>query len=238
METRPLRRCAGCEGKNVFKTGRRRFQQGVAGEDGFQGRRYIQDTHRQEKTAWYRLSYVWTAKAQNSISFTREQRLSDAGRCTRKLGPLRARQDPAPDDGDKSRDHIPGHKAGGPARDVRDRRSGTHLPDPSRRYPPLVDVIKPNESEARAITGIEIKNTADAKAAIERLKEMGFKLPVVTLGDKGVVAHRRRNRRVPLERGMHRHNGGGDVFQGLSPPRSRRAVRSRDRLSLPTAPEP
>jgi len=93
-------------------------------------------------------------------------------------------------------------------------------PAPSRPFPadipPLVDVIKPNESEARTITGVEIKNKADAKVAIERLKKMGFKLPVITLGDKGLVAciEDRIVEFPPLSVECIDTTAAGDVFSG------------------------
>ena len=53
--------------------------------------------------------------------------------------------------------------------------------------PALVDIVKPNETEAEALTGIAVTDVATAMAALEALKNMGFKLPIVTLGDQGSV---------------------------------------------------
>lgn len=53
--------------------------------------------------------------------------------------------------------------------------------------PPLVDMVKPNESEAGVVTGIGVACVADTMTAVEALEKMGFRLPVVTLGEKGCV---------------------------------------------------
>jgi ribokinase len=65
-------------------------------------------------------------------------------------------------------------------------------PAPSTPFPAdipqLIDIVKPNESEASALTGIEVRDEKSAEEAAKQLKEMGFKLPVVTLGEAGVIA--------------------------------------------------
>ena len=50
-----------------------------------------------------------------------------------------------------------------------------------------VDIIKPNEVEASIITGIEVTDPQSAGQAAKKLAEMGFKLPIVTLGAQGCV---------------------------------------------------
>lgn len=54
--------------------------------------------------------------------------------------------------------------------------------------PACVDVLKPNESEASLITGVNVVDFASAEQAIARMREMGFRAPIVTLGDRGAVA--------------------------------------------------
>jgi len=51
-----------------------------------------------------------------------------------------------------------------------------------------VDIVKPNETEAEIITGISVNDRSDAVKALNKLKEMGFSLPMVTMGKKGVMA--------------------------------------------------
>lgn len=55
--------------------------------------------------------------------------------------------------------------------------------------PPLIDIIKPNEIEATSITGIEVKDFSSSEKAIRKLLEMGFSHPIITLGEKGVIAY-------------------------------------------------
>lgn len=50
-----------------------------------------------------------------------------------------------------------------------------------------IDIIKPNEVEIQFITGIEVTNLDSASKAIEYLKKLGIKYPVITLGGKGVI---------------------------------------------------
>ncbi len=59
------------------------------------------------------------------------------------------------------------------------------LPDD---IPGLVDVVKPNETEASLITGTRVTDVASAKQAARQLHAMGFAVPIVTLGEQGAVA--------------------------------------------------
>lgn len=52
----------------------------------------------------------------------------------------------------------------------------------------LVHCIKPNETEASQITGIRVQDIPSAIQACRRIREMGASLPVITLGEMGVVA--------------------------------------------------
>lgn len=59
------------------------------------------------------------------------------------------------------------------------------LPDD---IPALVDIVKPNETEAALLTGIPVTDFASAEQAARRLHEMGFGVPIVTLGAQGALA--------------------------------------------------
>lgn len=50
-----------------------------------------------------------------------------------------------------------------------------------------VDLIIPNETECEILTGISIKNKEDAMKGCKKLREMGCKNIIVTLGSSGVV---------------------------------------------------
>jgi ribokinase len=50
-----------------------------------------------------------------------------------------------------------------------------------------VDVIVPNEHEARALTGIEIRTPGDAERAARALHALGPRQVIVTLGDQGCL---------------------------------------------------
>ena len=48
------------------------------------------------------------------------------------------------------------------------------------------DVLTPNQSEARALTGIEVTNVGSAREAAMALRDLGPKAVVVKMGDQGV----------------------------------------------------
>ena len=50
-----------------------------------------------------------------------------------------------------------------------------------------VDVIKPNETEARILTGIEVKDEESAKHAAGKLVEMGAKSVIITMSGEGFL---------------------------------------------------
>lgn len=52
-------------------------------------------------------------------------------------------------------------------------------------YLKWVDIITPNETEAEALTGIEVKNEEDAELAAQWLHQQGVATVVITLGSKG-----------------------------------------------------
>ncbi len=49
-------------------------------------------------------------------------------------------------------------------------------------------LIKPNEVEAEQLTGIAVRTKEDGFAAAERLRNLGYAHPVVSMGEKGAVA--------------------------------------------------
>jgi len=51
-----------------------------------------------------------------------------------------------------------------------------------------IDLIIPNETEAALITGVEVKDAASAKQAMDALKRLGVKDAMITVGSKGVLA--------------------------------------------------
>jgi ribokinase len=72
------------------------------------------------------------------------------------------------------------------------KRYGTVVvlnPAPAKVLPmeiyPLIDIITPNETEAKSLTGIEIVDLSSARTAAEILFKRGVKKVVITLGAKG-----------------------------------------------------
>jgi ribokinase len=54
---------------------------------------------------------------------------------------------------------------------------------------PLCDYITPNETEATALTGIDIANVDDARRAADVLLQKGVRAVIVTLGEAGALLH-------------------------------------------------
>jgi ribokinase len=54
---------------------------------------------------------------------------------------------------------------------------------------PLCDYITPNETEATALTGVEIANVDDARRAADALLKKGARAVIVTLGEAGALLH-------------------------------------------------
>ncbi len=50
-----------------------------------------------------------------------------------------------------------------------------------------MDVVCPNETEAEVLTGIEVNNEADAARAAKRLRQLGAREAIITLGEKGAL---------------------------------------------------
>ncbi len=87
------------------------------------------------------------------------------------------------------------------------------LPDD---IPGLIDIVKPNESEASLITGTEVTDFASAEHAAHMLQDMGFAVPVVTLGAQGAVAliDGEIHRINPIKVKVVDSTAAGDVFCG------------------------
>ncbi len=81
----------------------------------------------------------------------------------------------------------------------------------------LCDYVTPNESEAEGITGIAVRNIADAERAAGRLLDKGVGAAIITLGQNGVF-YRDRERcvHVPAVAAgpVVETTGAGDAFNG------------------------
>ena len=53
----------------------------------------------------------------------------------------------------------------------------------------LADIISPNETEAHALTGVEVTDLASAERAAQRLLELGARAVVLKLGARGALLH-------------------------------------------------
>ncbi|MFQ5526507.1 MAG: ribokinase [Thermoanaerobaculia bacterium] len=79
-----------------------------------------------------------------------------------------------------------------------------------------LDYFVPNETEAEAVTGIEVKSVDDAKRCAEKLLEAGIKRVIITLGSMGsLVAGAEGMEHVPaFEVEAIDTTGAGDAFIG------------------------
>ena len=94
-----------------------------------------------------------------------------------------------------------------------DPAPATPLPDDIY---PCIDMIKPNETEARILTGIDVRDVPSAAAAGAWFLERGVGTAIVTLGAAGVVLVQREGFRhfpAPSVRAVDT-TGAGDVFSG------------------------
>jgi len=81
----------------------------------------------------------------------------------------------------------------------------------------LVDYLTPNESEASALSGIEVAGLDDSRRAAAALLERGVGAVVVTLGSQGALLHdRHRSVHVPAVAAgpVVETTGAGDAFNG------------------------
>lgn len=51
----------------------------------------------------------------------------------------------------------------------------------------LVDFVKPNETETEILTGVAVTDIKSALEALKVLQNIGFKTPIISMGDKGAV---------------------------------------------------
>ena len=96
----------------------------------------------------------------------------------------------------------------------------------------LCDFITPNESETEALTGMEVRNVADARVAASCLLERGVGCVVITLGAQGVLLQdATQSLHVPCFQAgaVVDTSGAGDAFNGAF------AVALAERKPLPEA---
>lgn len=79
-----------------------------------------------------------------------------------------------------------------------------------------IDIVTPNETEAQMLTGVEIRNEADARRAASVFHARGTKNVVITLGEMGAFASDGKMAellpRIPV--GAVDTTGAGDAFNG------------------------
>ncbi len=105
----------------------------------------------------------------------------------------------------------------------------------------LCDVLTPNESEAALLTGLPVRNPAEARIAAEALLAKGARSVVVTLGENGALFHDgRETLHVPAFRvgEVVDTTGAGDAFSAPWPWRWPRARRLRRRSASAAPPPP
>lgn len=82
--------------------------------------------------------------------------------------------------------------------------------------PGMVDIVKPNETETEAITGVHVTDFKSAEVAMSKLISMGFKTPIITMGNLGALAYfdEKMNQIPPLKVDSIDSTAAGDVFSG------------------------
>ncbi|MBM3612407.1 MAG: ribokinase [Alphaproteobacteria bacterium] len=81
----------------------------------------------------------------------------------------------------------------------------------------LCDFVTPNESEASALTGVEVTSVESAEAAARALRARGVGAAIITLGEKGALYHdgARSVHVPPFHAGpVVETTGAGDAFNG------------------------
>lgn len=81
----------------------------------------------------------------------------------------------------------------------------------------LCDYLTPNETEATALTGIEVTDIETARIAATKIIDMGVETAVITLGEQGVLLHNSQlSVHIPaLNAGpVAETTGAGDAFNG------------------------
>ncbi|NIY74484.1 hypothetical protein HED22_02390 [Thalassospira sp. HF15] len=95
--------------------------------------------------------------------------------------------------------------------------AATVSPSKAARFKPVLgelDLLIANRAEARVLTGIEIKELAEAKVAVELLRGKGITDVVITLGAQGVVSSSSSGTAFwqPLPTRVKDVNGAGDAL--------------------------
>ncbi len=82
--------------------------------------------------------------------------------------------------------------------------------------PAMVDIVKPNETEAAAITGVKVVDFQSAEVALKVLLSMGYLKPIITLGEQGALTYtnNRVQRVLPTKVEAIDSTAAGDVFSG------------------------
>jgi ribokinase len=81
----------------------------------------------------------------------------------------------------------------------------------------LCDYVTPNETETEILTGLPVTNVEEAKAAADKLLDMGVKTAIITLGAQGALYHsREQSVLVPAFKAgpVVETTGAGDAFNG------------------------
>ncbi|MDR0583085.1 MAG: ribokinase [Treponema sp.] len=93
-------------------------------------------------------------------------------------------------------------------------------PAPANKIPAnimtMIDIVTPNETEAKILTGIEVKTKEDAKKAAEAFFRQGVRQVVITMGSLGAYANDgQKDELVPcLPVDVLDTTGAGDAFNG------------------------
>jgi ribokinase len=93
-------------------------------------------------------------------------------------------------------------------------------PAPAAKLPesiyPYITYIKPNEHEAKILSGIEINTPEDAYCAGEWFIDKGVKAAIITLGEAGAVLVEKNTRRyfTAIKTEASDTTGAGDIFSG------------------------
>jgi ribokinase len=103
------------------------------------------------------------------------------------------------------------------------RQHGTRVvlnPAPARQLSPEllknVDIITPNESEVKLLTGVEVTDLASARAAARLLRESGIPVVIITMGAEGAyVLSENVDELIPgIKVPVVDTTGAGDTFNG------------------------
>lgn len=93
-------------------------------------------------------------------------------------------------------------------------------PAPAVKLPndlyPCIEIIKPNETEASILTGIEVKDPSTAGAAGRWLVQRGVQTAIITLGENGVILvtkNKTKHFPAPVVDAID-STGAGDIFSG------------------------